>query len=68
MGDRVTRHIKHGVVLVEVEESVLLVKYDMEQVCRRSGSSCCCYICCCYNYARLCLNFDELVLKQHMHT
>lgn len=32
MGDRVTRKIKHGVVLVELEESVLVVKYDMEQV------------------------------------
>jgi hypothetical protein len=33
MGDRVTRKIKHGVVLVELEDSVLVVKYDMEQVC-----------------------------------
>lgn len=32
MGDRITRKIKHGVVLVELEDSVLVVKYDMEQV------------------------------------
>ena len=32
MGDRITRKIKHGVVLVELEESILVVKYDMQQV------------------------------------
>ena len=47
MGDRITRKIKHGVVLVELEESVLVVKYDMEQVCHPATALLCC-VCCAF--------------------